>query len=219
MHGYLSEGKVFYNQLNFFSNYFDVYAPDLKGFGKNVDMPYPYSLDDYIDSVKEYMYANGITFPHVVAHSFGGRIAVKGTSQDPNLFDKLVLTGCAGLKPKFTIKKACKKTAFNILKGVLPKDKLKGFYSKDYLALSPVMQKSFIKIVNEHLDHLLCKVQNQTLLIFGKKDFETPLYMARRLNSGITNSTLTVYNTAGHFCFLDCPRTFNLEVREFLLST
>ncbi|MBR5899879.1 MAG: alpha/beta hydrolase [Clostridia bacterium] len=218
LHGYLSEGRVFYNQIKFFSNYFQVFSPDLKGFGSNADMSYPYALDDYINDLREYAYKNGLYRPHVIAHSFGGRLAIKIASNNPTAFDKVVLTGCAGLKPKFSLAKSAKRATFNILKRFTPKENLKAFYSKDYLSLSPVMRQSFIKIVNEHLDDEANKIKNQTLLIFGKKDKETPLYMAKRLNEKIKNSKLSVYREAGHFCFLDCPNAFNLEVREFLLS-
>lgn len=218
LHGYLSDGNSFIHQTQYFKKYFDVYAPDLKGFGKNKTMDFAYSLDDYILDVKNFLKENGIYRPHVVAHSFGGRIAIKALSQDNNLFDKVVLTGSAGLKPKNTVKKTAKRLAFKMLKPFLGKEKLKNFYSKDYLALSCVMRESFIKIVNEHLDDKLKLINNNTLIICGKNDTETPLYMAKKLNSGIKNSKLIVIDDAGHFCFIDKPLTFNMEVREFLLS-
>ena len=80
------------------------------------------------------------------------------------------------------------------------------------------MQESFKKIVSEHLDYALDKIENQTLIIFGEKDTETPLYMAKRLNAGIKNSKLKIIKNAGHFCFIDKPFEFNDCVREFLLS-
>ena len=84
--------------------------------------------------------------------------------------------------------------------------------------LDDIMKKSFIKIVSEHLDYTLWGIKNKTLLIFGSLDKETPLYMARRLNLGIKNSVLSVYEGAGHFAFIDKPLKFNVEVKEFLLS-
>ena len=218
MHGYLSSGKSFFKQLDFFSKDFNVFAPDLKGFGDNLDMPYPFSLDDYIEEVKEYVYKMGISRPHVVAHSFGGRIVIKSASEDNNLFDKIVLTGAAGIKPKFSLKKHLKKSAFNLLKKFVKKERLQGFYSKEYLSLSPIMKKSFIKIVNEHLNDKLINIKNSTLIINGDKDNQTPLYTAKILNKNIQNSKLIILKNAGHFAFLDCPYKFNLEVKEFLLS-
>ncbi len=217
MHGYLSSSASFYKQLDFFSKDFNVYAPDLTGFGKNKFMPYPYSLDDYILEVKEYIKANGITRPHVIAHSFGGRVAVKMASQDSSVFNKMVLVGSAGLKPKTTPKKIIKKCAFNILKVFIKKEKLTAFYSKDYNALNAVMKESFKLIVSEHLDEVLDVITTKTLIVYGKNDKETPPYMAKRFNKGIKNSKILALN-GGHFCFIDSPHKFNMEVKEFLLS-
>ena len=112
LHGYMSSGKSFAYQTKFFSSYFTVYAPDLTGFGENEYMPYPFSLDDYAKWVKDYMTANGIVKPHIIAHSFGGRVAIKLASTYPDLFDKIVLTGSAGLKPRRTAKYHFKRCAF-----------------------------------------------------------------------------------------------------------
>lgn len=218
LHGYLANGKSFFNQLKYFEKSFEVFAPDLRGFGENSFMPYPYSLDDYIEDVKEYFYKNNIKKPCCIAHSFGGRIAIKVASYNKEFFDKIVLTGAAGLKPKKTVKKALKKSVFNLCKHFIPKSKLQNFYSKDYLSLNSVMRQSFIKIVNEHLDYCLQNIENKTLIINGKKDRETPLYFAKRLNKGIKNSKLIILENAGHFAFIDKPFEFNMEVGEFLLS-
>ncbi len=177
-----------------------------------------YSLDDYIDDVNDYFYKNGIKRPSCIAHSFGGRVAIKIASREKDFFDKLVLTGAAGLKPRPTVKKTLKKRAFNLLKLFVCKERLEGFYSKDYLMLDDVMRKSFIKIVTEHLDYCLPLIENPTLIINGKKDRETPPYFARRLNKGIKNSKLIFIENAGHFAFIDKPNTFNMEVGKFLLS-
>lgn len=218
LHGYLASGNTFYHQLKYFSREFDVFAPDLKGFGENLEMPYPYSLDDYVKEVKEYCYKNGLNSPYVVAHSFGARIVLKGVYTKELSFDKIVITGGAGLTPKVTLKKRLKKTAFSVLKKFIKKEKLKSFYSSDYNSLSPIMKQSFIKIVNERLDYTLPYIKTKTLLIFGEKDKETPLYMAKKFEKGLQNSTLITFKDAGHFCFLDKPQTFNTEVKEFFLS-
>ena len=218
MHGYQSFGKSFYHQLDYLSKDFEVFAPDLKGFGQNADMLYPYSLDEYILEVKEYMHKNGLENPSVVAHSFGGRIVLKGVATKKLGFDKLVLTGCAGLKENLTLKKAVKRTAFKMLKPFFNKDSLKMCYSKDYLALTPVMRESFKLIVSEYLDCYLKDIPNKTLIIHGNKDKAVPLYLAKKLNLGIRNSTLSVYDGVGHFCFLQKPMKFSMEVKEFLLS-
>ncbi len=204
--------------MSVFSEYFSVHAPDLKGFGKNRIMESAYSLDDYCQDVLDYVKQNAIEKPSVIAHSFGGRIAIKLASTYPDLFDKIVLTGSAGLKPRFSIKKWAKKLVFRFLKKFVKKERLEKFYSKDYQSLSPVMKESFIKIVNERLDDRLSLIKNQVLIINGVNDKETPVYTAKRLAKGIKNSKLVLLKGAGHFCFIDKKRKFNTEVKEFLLS-
>lgn len=218
MHGYLADKRSFNRQIPFFSRDFDVHAIDLKGFGENQGMPFPYALSDYLLEVKEYVYKFNLKKPSVIAHSFGGRIAVKGAAEDPELFDKIVLTGAAGLKPRPSLKKVAKKTVFKVLKTFAPKEKLVRFYSPDYQQLSPIMKESFKLIVNEYLDGVLGKIKNKTLVINGANDRETPPYMAKRLYRGIENSELIFIKGAGHFCFIDKCAKFNTEVREFLLS-
>ena len=116
------------------------------------------------------------------------------------------------------LKKRIKKLTFNILSKFIDKKKLTKFYSKDYLALNPIMQQSFVKIVNEHLDYTLNGISNKTLIIFGEDDRETPLYMAKKLNKNIKNSNLIIIKNAGHFCFIDKPLAFNKAVEDFLLN-
>lgn len=218
LHGYLSSGRSFSYQLKFFARDFETFAPDLKGFGSNAGMEYPFSLSDYAEEVREYMQKNGIVKPHVIAHSFGARIAIKLAAEDHELFDSIVLTGAAGLKPKRGVIKRIKALEFAVLKKFVKKERLARFYSPDYLKLDDVMKKSFVKIVNENLDGLLPGIKNRTFIVFGEKDKETPPYMAKRLYKGIKNSKLLFIKDAGHFAFIDKPHTFDMEVREFLLG-
>ena len=78
------------------------------------------------------------------------------------------------------------------------------------------MRKTFVNVVNEHLDYKLKEIDNKTLLVWGEKDTETPLYMGKRFKRGLKNSELVTLKNAGHFAFLDCPSTFNFLVKDFL---
>lgn len=218
LHGYLADRNSFAYQTSFFGRYFSVHAVDLKGFGSNRGMEYPYGLSDYAREVKEYICENSLCRPHIVAHSFGGRIAVKLAAENPELFDKIVLTGAAGLKPRRSVKFMAKSFAYRVMKNFMPEEKLLRFYSDDYRKLDQTMRDSFKKIVTEHLDYALPYVKNKTLLVYGDGDRETPIYMAKRFNRSIADSKLVIIKNAGHFCFIDSPFKFNTEVREFLLS-
>ena len=87
-----------------------------------------------------------------------------------------------------------------------------------YQAMAQEVQQNLKVEVIESVDEKLEKINNQTLIINGKLDKDTPVYMAKRLKKGIKNSQLMVFEGAGHFCFIDKPAKFNLLTREFLTT-
>ncbi len=215
LHGYLSCKESFIYQTEVFSKKYRVIAPDMTGFGNSDKMEYPYSLDDYVNEIYSLITSLKLESYSIVAHSFGVRVAIKLSLKDKRV-DKLVITGGAGLKPRRSLKYYFKVYSYKVLKLFLKKDKLKNFGSSDYKKLSPVMKESFIKIVNEHLDGVANKINNQTLILHGELDRETPLYLAKRFNKKIKNSTLKIIKGAGHFAFIDDPNAFNFYLSGFL---
>ena len=194
-----------------------VIAIDMQGFGKSQEIEYPYSLDDYVLEIKQILDYIGEDKVDVIAHSFGARVTIKLAIQDERI-DKIVFTGAAGLKPRRSLKYFFRKASFFILKRFVKKEKLKFLYSEDYRNLSEVKKKSFQKIVSEHLDKTVEKLQNDSLLIFGKLDKQTPPYMAKKMAKKISRSKLIFMKDLGHFCFVEDPSKFNGEVFKFLME-
>ena len=195
-----------------------VVAIDMQGFGKSEEIPFPYSLDDYVAEVEGVLDFIGEEKVDVLAHSFGARVAIKLANKDKRI-DKIVFTGAAGLKPRRGLKYLFRKASFFILKRFVKREKLQFLYSEDYRSLSQVKKKSFQKIVSEHLDLEVEKLQNNCLLIFGRHDKQTPLYMARGMNKKIKKSRLVIMPDAGHFCFVENPHQFNGEAFRFLMES
>lgn len=215
MHGYLSNKESFSYQIEYFSRFFRVIAIDITSFGGSKKLPFAYSLDDYVLDIKKVIKGLNLTSYHLLAHSFGGRIALKLASENIGV-NKLILTGSAGLKPKRSFKYYFKVYLYKIIKRFLSSEVKSKFGSSEYRSLSGYDKESYYKIVNEYLDGYLNKIENNTLIVFGGDDVETPPYMAKRLNKGIKNSSLYFIKGAGHFCFLEKPVEFNLIVNEFL---
>ena len=101
LHGYLASKESFAPQIAYFSRRFHVTALDFPGFGQAEELPAAWSVADYADWLLSALAALGISFPHVIAHSFGGRVAVKCLSRG-DVFDRSVLAGCAGIRPRRT---------------------------------------------------------------------------------------------------------------------
>ena len=75
--------------------------------------------------------------------------------------------------------------------------------STDYRALAPGMRATFVKVVNQDLAPVLPRISAETLLVFGRNDQETPLWMGEALRDGIRGSALVVLENAGHFAYLE----------------
>ena len=215
LHGYLSNKESFNYQIDYFSRFFRVIAIDITGFGKSKELPFAYSLKDYVQDVVSVIEELDLKNFHLIAHSFGGRIAIKLATKNLGV-NKLVLTGSAGLKPKRSFNYYFKIYYYKLIKKFLTEKGKSNFGSSEYRALTGYNKESYYKIVNEYLDGEINKIKNKTLIIFGEKDIETPKYMAIKLNNGIENGSLYFIKGAGHFCFLEKPLEFNVIVNEFL---
>lgn len=216
LHGYLSKKEYFEKQIEYFSKYFKVVAVDFLGFNGQ-EMDYPYGLDDYKNSINRLIDELNCESVHVLAHSFGGRVLLKMLPENKKI-DKIVLCGSAGLKPKKSLKTKLKILKYKLIKRFFKGKDLSKYGSSDYKMLSDIQKQSFVKIVNEHLDYKLKFISNKALIVFGRNDTETPIYMAKKFEKGLKNSALYVIENAGHFCFLEKYNEFNTIVKEFLLQ-
>ena len=215
LHGYMANKESFALQIGYFSRSFRVTALDFPGFGENVPLPGAWSVSDYADWTEETLARLHISFPHVVAHSFGGRVAVKCLSRGET-FDRAVLCGCAGIRPARTLGYRLRVGAYRAVKKVAPRYAERKFGSEEYRALSPVMKESFKKIVNEDLREDAMRITRPVLFVYGERDKETPLSAARVYASCVKGSKLTVLKGCGHFAHTDDPLAFQLAAEEFL---
>lgn len=185
---------------------------DFYGFG---DTPMPnrvLKLSDYTDSIRELClhYHTGQVI--LVGHSFGGRVAIDYASKYANV-DKIILIDSAGMKPRFSLIKKSKIVKYKLCKKLNIKQKTVG--SKDYRELNNLMRGTFVNIVNTFQEKQLNKIYAKTLIIWGRKDKDTPLYMAKRFNKKLLNSELHVYD-GGHFCYLDRTIQIVNDIADFL---
>lgn len=196
---------------------------DFFGFGSSDQPSHIYDTYLYALSVYELLVSNNIKTVSIVAHSFGGRVAILLCSLFDIKVEKLVLVSSAGLKPKrgmgyYTKVYVYKSIKWLVKKGWLNKKMLEHFGSLDYKQLSPIMKQTFIKIVNQNLKCYLKFIEAKTLIVWGQNDKTTPLYMAKVLHKNIKQNELLVYKNCGHFCYLENINNFCDKVLEFVLN-
>ena len=169
----------------------------------------PWTLEDYVKLVFEELDRLGIDKTHIVAHSFGARVTALLVTQQPERFDKLLLAGPAGIKPRFSL--------WRWFKIRLHKWKIiKGKGSEDYRVLSQNGKITFQNIIKRDLVPEISQIKHQTLIIWGTKDKAIKKYMVKRWTKLNQYTTLKKYENAGHFCYLDEPTRFIVDIEEFL---
>ena len=179
---------------------------DLFGFGKSDEIEDYQDLDDYVHTLHQFLMEKDVHEPVLIAHSFGARIALIYASKYP--VKALILTGAAGLRAPLSIRR--KFSLFLHHHGV----KRKGSY--DYEKASPFLRRVLVDAVNRDLSEEMKSIQVPVLLVWGEKDTETPLWMAKKMNRLIPQSSLIILKDGDHFAYYqECPR-FCFIVKEFL---
>lgn len=219
LHGYGSKKESFYYQINFLKNYFRVTAVDFPCFGASEPTDEAWGVKEYADWLLKFMDVTGLDCPHILAHSFGARVALKLFSVENTRVNKLVLTGGAGLVKPRTPRYMRQVKRYRRVKRLFPRFAEKHFGSEEYKSLSPLMKQSFKKIVNEDLSDCALKIKAPTLLIYGRDDIATPpLEEGQTFNALIQKSVLEVMD-GGHFCFSEHPKEFNFKLFRFLTES
>lgn len=212
-----------------------VLAVDFPAHGESTQPPEPWGVPEFAACLKDLLVKLDFLPCSVIAHSFGGRIAIELASADAEMFDRIILTGAAGIRPRQSAGDSKRSTAYRRLKamvnaarklrifGGLP-DKwqealIQRYGSKDYAALSPEMRKTFVKVVNYDQSDKLHLIGNSTLLVWGDKDTETPLWMGQQMEREIPDSALIVLEGGTHFAYLEHAARFNAIAHSFLVET
>jgi pimeloyl-ACP methyl ester carboxylesterase len=206
-----------------------VHALDLPGSGESEPPPEPWGVEDYQRLVAAYMdraeLGGAARAPAVLGHSHGGRIAFRLAATEPERVGKLVLVDAAGIRPKRTLRwyrrvalAKVGKHAARLLgaPGRRLRDALVGRVASADYAAAGELRPTLVRLVNAELRPCLPRIESPTLLIWGDRDADTPLWMGREMERLIPDAGLVVLEGAGHFSYLDQPDRFARIVAHFL---
>ncbi|MGI6687239.1 MAG: alpha/beta fold hydrolase [Christensenellales bacterium] len=205
---------------------------DFPGHGGTQAQEAHWGVPEYAAWTLQVMDALGLKRVTILAHSFGGRVALYLAAGWPERVHKLVLTGCAGLRDKRGIKARSRAMGFKIARaglelfGKIPALKAvsaralaglrAGLSSADYLMTPENLRGSFSKIVRQDLRPLLGDIAQPTLLVWGEKDAATPLWMGEVMAREMPRATLLVYQGDDHWAYQNQPARFANAVEAFM---
>lgn len=219
--------KTFNFLINELKENYTIYIIDYPGFGNSPFPNHDLTIYDYTNIIRDFLIEKNINNPTIIAHSFGGRIATLLTGYYKEKINKLILIDIAVIKRKKTFKIWSKEKIYKILKQIkilIPKKHKEWYHkklinifgSKDYRSLPKNMLTTFKNVIHEDLRFYLPSIENETLIIWGEKDKDTPLKDAKIIQKKVKNSALIVYPKASHYSYLEYPILTNRIIKIFL---
>jgi len=209
-------------------NGFKVICPDFPGFGKSKTPKEPWEVSNYVNFIDE-LVKKTINEPFfLLAHSFGGRVAIKFAINFPQKLRKLILCNSAGIKPKPDLKTKiifCLAKIGNAIFTPKPLTRFKDgaqnlFYlflrHKDYVKADGTMKETMKKVVEEDLLPLLPQIKTKTLIVWGQRDKLVPIKYAYIFKEKIKNSELKILPKIGHSPHLEVPEKLTKVIIQFL---
>ena len=207
---------------------YKVIVPDLPGFGKSITPPTAWNLKDYSNFVLSFTKKLEIPQFFILAHSFGGRIAIKFIKEHPERVKLLILCDSAGIKPKPAPKTRLIYLIAKIGNALFSKKHLVRFKdsarnslyfflrNRDYVKANGIMRESMKKIIEEDLLPELSQIKTKTLLVWGEKDKMVPLKYGYLFEENLPNSKLEILPKVGHSPHLEEPEKLAEIVFNFL---
>lgn len=220
LHGWGQSALTFKNVIQNLRSGYDVISIDLPGFGLS-DMPdRPLAPEDYVLCLSEIFKILRVIPYAIIAHSFGGRIALCYGAKYPT--GKLILISAAGVK----------KRGLHYYGKIYRYKFLKRFYkmfskkkygeliaqagSRDYRDSSGIMRGILVKAVNHNTIRDMKKNKGPVFLFWGVLDEETPYDHGLIMQKQIRNAQMYTFYKSGHFCYIDEEHKFIKLVNEIL---
>jgi pimeloyl-ACP methyl ester carboxylesterase len=213
------------------SQRFQVYVPDHPGFGSS-DQP------EWIASVPDlacfYLWALedlGLTRLRVMGFSMGGWLAAEMAVMCPQLFERMVLVGAAGVKPTqgqitdiFLLSPA-EMTAkmfydpkqapeYEQIYGRQPAPEEQDILNRNREMVARITWKPYMH--DPRLPSLLRRLRMPTLIIWGRQDAMVPMNCGELYHQNICTSRLVIMEQCGHVPQIEKPQEFVNIVTEFL---
>jgi len=221
LHGWGVDAFSFDTLMKYFGNNRCI-ALSFPGFGGSERPPVPWGVVEYAEFVRDFLTKLDFTPEIIIAHSFGGRVAVKGIGTGLLRAKKLVLIASAGVAKKSAQTRMVGSIAkfAKIFTAIPPlsflRKRIKRLAgSRDYVSAG-AMRETFVKVVNENLEKDAEKITIPTLLLWGANDMETPLIEAHTFRDKIRGSRLEVIPSAGHFVFQEQASAVAQKIKDFL---
>lgn len=216
-----------------------VLAPDIAGFGyteRKSDTNY--SLDFWVRHLVEWMDAVGVKKARFIGNSFGGALTLAIAARHPELVDRFVLMGAAGVEFEVTpgldavwgyepslenMRKIVMTFAYDtsIITDDLVKSRYEasirpGFHESYSSLFQPPRQRHVHTLATPEAD--IRKIMHRALVVHGRDDQIVPLANSYKLHALLQHSDLHVFGECGHWTQIERKDQFAELAMDFFAS-
>jgi|SRR5688500_12915104 len=230
LHGWGGSIESFTPVIRGLAPQYRVVALDFPGHGQSSLPPHPWRVSDFLASTLEFMDKLSLQQPHILSHSFGGRVTIKLAAEHPARAGKLLMAAAAGIPPRRSLKQKLKRSvgatagklqaaargipgATNMV-DAMNRRLHSALASRDYKNAGE-LRETLKLVLAEDLTPLVPRIRSKVLLVWGDRDEDTPLSIGEKLASLLPHNELVVFPGAGHFPYLDQQHKFLLLAQRF----
>ncbi len=214
IHGAGGQAEQWKFQIEHFSKHYRVIVPDLRGHGQSEQPRSAYSLEEFLWDFTQMLEALAVPDPFLLmAHSFGGPIALTFAAAQPQRVSKLVLIATAPemhLNPFYEL----------LLKLPLPLrtlERLKPILMPQLHAPLFVLQRLLAGTLFPWRGWgLLPSVRAPTLIVGGQFDFIVPAALLQRMRGQLPDARFELVRYARHLPQLERPAAVNRDIEGFI---
>lgn len=199
IHGLGSNLKGFTRNIDSLKAQYRCIAIDLPGYGKSSQGDYSFSLDFFVDRIKEFMQVIAVEQAHMVGMSMGGQIAMMLALKYPELVEHLILIAPAGFESydrseSLELQRIFDPDLlFNLSEAQIIKNFMVNFYkfpedarfmiedrltmrasARDYEYFCNMVSSCVDAMINEPVLYKIQHIRHTTLVMFGEEDALIP---------------------------------------------
>jgi pimeloyl-ACP methyl ester carboxylesterase len=214
IHGAGGDSEQWKYQIEHFSKRYRVVAPDLRGHGQSEQPRSSYSLEEFLWDFTQTLDRLRVEQPFVLlAHSFGGPIALTFAATQPQRVSRLVLVATA---PELHLNPLVEA----LLKLPLPMrtlERLRPLIAPQLHAPLWVIRRVLASTLFPWRGwSLLPQVSAPTLIIGGQFDLIVPMSALQRMRAELPNARLKIVRYARHLPQLERPAAVNRDIEGFV---
>lgn len=221
--------------------YFSVYFWDMPGYGQSSkDAGHRVSLDVQGELFADLIAEWDLSSPHVVAHDYGGAVALRAHLLHKAAFASMALVDVVALAPwGSSFFRLARKHAdvFTALPGEMHEGALRAYIAgASHVGLTPAALQSLVapwvdepgqaafyrqiaqsdQAYTDEIESLYPKLEIPVLVVWGERDTWIPLDRGRRLSELIPGAELRIVQDAGHLIQLDQPEALTAILTRWL---